>query len=209
DAGTPCSVEHDGGTMRNNIIVNCSDVGIYLNRSRDSHLLSNTLFSTSGIDFRFDTTSGEAVGNLLTGLIRTRDGATMTMSGNLPNIGAALFLSWYRAPLEGDLEPVGDVSSLIGIAPARPDVRDDYCAALRPAGGLTVGALEHSVTPTCDTRRPPIDPSADPTGDGVLGGDAGNDGPPGSGGGCCQAPGRPDMLPLVAVLLLFVRRKRP
>src|SRR5262249_50712195 len=43
DPMVPCSVEHDGGTMRNNIIVNCTDVGIYLNRGKDSHILYNTL----------------------------------------------------------------------------------------------------------------------------------------------------------------------
>ena len=57
DANTPCSVEHDGGTMRNNIIANCSDVGIYLNRGKDTNILYNTLIATAGIDFRFDTTT--------------------------------------------------------------------------------------------------------------------------------------------------------
>jgi hypothetical protein len=32
NANVPCSVEHRDGVMRNNVIANCSDVGIYINR---------------------------------------------------------------------------------------------------------------------------------------------------------------------------------
>jgi hypothetical protein len=209
DAGTPCSVEHDGGTMRNNIIVNCTDVGIYLNRGKDSHILFNTLIATTGVDFRFDTTSGEAVGNLLGSMIRTRDGATMMATGNTMNVATTQFTAWYRAPLDGDLMPIGDVSSLIGSAPMRADVTDDYCAAKRPAGTLTMGALEHSVTPTCDTTRPPVGTPVDPSGDGNIGGDTPfGDDPPSGGGGCCESSRRPDLLSILAVTLLLVRRRR-
>lgn len=207
DANTPCSIEHSDGTMRNNIIVNCSDVGIYLNRSANTHILFNTLIATFGVDFRFDTTSGEAVGNLMMSAIRTRDSATMTASGNLMNLATTDFTSWYRAPLDGDLSVIGDVSALIGSAPMRPDVKDDYCAAIRPSGALTMGALEHSV-PTCDTTRPPMG-TPPGGGDGTSGGDGGTDQPPGaSPGGCCQAPRRPDVLPLLFVVLALARRRR-
>ena len=212
DANTPCSVEHEGGTMRNNIIASCSDVGIYLNKGHDSHILFNTLIATSGVDFRFATTTGEAVGNLLGSVIRTRDGGTMTETGNQMNVDLAQFEAWYRAPAEGDLAVVGDVSSLVGAAPMRDDVTDDYCAAPRPAGALAMGALEHSV-PTCDTTRPPMGTPTDPgDGDGAPGGDAGTGNPDsdgsGDGGGCCQAPGRPEALPVLVVALLLVRRRR-
>ncbi|HEY5946316.1 MAG TPA: chondroitinase-B domain-containing protein [Kofleriaceae bacterium] len=206
DPNVPCSVEHDGGTMRNNIIANCSDVGIYLNRAKDSHVLFNTLIGTTGVDFRFDTTSGEAVGNLLTSMIRTRDGAALSESGNQMNVATSQFAAWYRAPLDGDLAIIGDVTALIGSAPMRTDVKNDYCAALRPSGALTMGALEHSVMPQCDTTFPPTG-VVDPTGDGALGGDAGTSGG-GGGGGCCQAPGRPDALPVVLVLLVLGWRRR-
>jgi hypothetical protein len=210
DANTPCSIEHEGGTMRNNIIVNCSDVGIYLNKGHDSHIQFNTLIATNGVDFRFDTTSGEAVGNLLASAIRTRDGGTMTENGNRMNVDASEFTAWYRAPLDGDLAVIGDVSELIASAPMRADVTDDYCAATRPTGALTMGALEHSV-PTCDTTRPPTGMPADPSGDGAPDGDAGTNDPgemSDDGGGCCQAPRRPDALPVLVVALLLVRRRR-
>jgi parallel beta-helix repeat protein len=205
DPNGTCDVEHDGGTMRNNIIVNCNDVGIYLNRSKDTHLLFNTLISTSGVDFRFATTSGEAVGNLLSSAIRTRDGATMMATQNVMDVPAVDFTAWYKAPLEGDLEVIGDITPLIASAPYRADVVDDYCGATRPPGApYTMGALEHTA-PICDTTKPPMTMPDGPGGDGGDG--PGEDPGSASAGGCCQAPGRADWLPIVAVALLL-RRKR-
>ncbi len=206
DANTPCSVEHEGGTMRNNIIVNCSDVGIYLNRGKDSHILFNTLIATTGIDFRFDTTSGEAVGNLLGDMIRTRDGGTMTEMGNRMNVATSEFEMWYVAPLEGNLAVNGDITSLIAAAPSHENVKDDYCAMMRPPAGapLTTGALEHTA-PACDTTRPPVT-QPDPIPDGVL--DDDDDGlGSASAGGCCQAPGHPDLLPILAVVFVLGRKR--
>ncbi|MDQ3338775.1 MAG: right-handed parallel beta-helix repeat-containing protein [Myxococcota bacterium] len=208
DANVPCSVEHDGGVIRNNIIANCSDVGIYLNRAKDTRVLYNTLIGTAGIDFRFATTTGEAVGNLLTGMIRPRDGGTVTASANMSSIAVTTFTSWYRAPLTGDLATVGDVRGLVGAGPARADVPNDYCAVLRPAGMATLGAIEHSVG-TCDTTRPPVGP--DPVGgdDAPSGDDAGGGGGGGGdSGGCCQAQPTPDWLALVLVLCVVMRRPR-
>lgn len=206
DAGTPCSVEHEGGTMRNNIIANCSDVGIYLNRGKDSHILYNTLVGTSGVDFRFDTTSGEAVGNVLTSVVRTRDSATMTASSNMENVATSMFAQWYMAPLTGDLRVIGDVSTLVGAGPARSDVPNDYCGVTRPTGDIALGAIEHSV-PGCTTVPPPH--ANDPTNPG--GDDVGTNGdatPPGDGGGCCDTSGGAGSLPLALGVLLLVRRRR-
>jgi parallel beta-helix repeat protein len=206
DVNTPCSVEHDGGTMRNNIIVNCSDVGIYLNRSKDSHVLFNTLIATNGVDFRFDTTSGEAVGNLLASMIRTRDGGMVNATGNTMNVAASDFTTWYRAPLDGDLTVMGDITSLLATAPMRLDVKDDYCAVVRPPGApLTMGALEHTFV-TCDTTRPPMS-LPDPLGDNTIDDDAGGGFGSASDGGCCQTPRRPDLLPIVLVVLVLGRKR--
>lgn len=207
DANTPCSVEHEGGTMRNNIIVNCSDVGIYLNRSKDSHILYNTLVGTSGVDFRFDTTTGEAVGNVLTSMVRTRDNAMMMASGNIENVDVPTFQQWYRQPLVGDLHVIGDITGLVGKGSPRPDVPNDYCGAIRPTTMIAVGAIEHSL-PGCETVPPPH--ATDPTDPGG-GGDAGTQGgdPPGTGGGCCEtSSGSAGSLPLAVGVLLVLRRRR-
>ena len=78
-----CSTEHSGGQMRNNIVLNCSDVGIYLNRSRDTVIANNTLLMTSGIDVRFPESSALIQDNILTGGIRARDGGKIDEPRNL------------------------------------------------------------------------------------------------------------------------------
>lgn len=144
DASVPCAIEHSDGVMRNNIIANCSDVGIYLNKAKNTSVIYNTLVATSGIDFRFAATTGQATGNLLEGKIRARDGGTFKDGGNVI-INSNFFKSTYKAPLLGDL-------SLLGPAPAGvldqgplPGPERDYCGRLRVDGKPDFGALEHSL----------------------------------------------------------------
>ncbi|MFN0246480.1 MAG: chondroitinase-B domain-containing protein [Kofleriaceae bacterium] len=201
DASVPCATEHYDGVMRNNIIVNCSDVGIYLNESANTKLLYNTLIATAGIDFRFMTTTGEAVGNVLAGQIRTtRDQATGTKTNNLEMVPAAMFTSWYADPMNGDLSVIGDVSSLVAAGPARTDVVDDYCARTRPSSTVTLGALEHSLGACATTMPPP-------------GGDAGtgqNDGAtPSDSGGCCETGGGRSSTFLATLVAILALRRRP
>lgn len=211
DPAVPCSIEHDGGTIRNNIIASCSDVGIYLNRARDSKILHNTLIGTAGIDFRFATTSGEATGNVLTGMVRTRDGATMTASANRQAVTVAMFQAMYRAPLTGDLVVTGDVTGLLGGAPADADVPDDYCGVTRAASMIALGAIEHSL-PGCETLRPPQGTS-DGGSDAGVGDDGGTNDPSGRGeaGGCCDTGGRggPTGALALGVLAFVLGRRRP
>ncbi len=186
DAGTPCSVEHDGGTMRNNIIANCSDVGVYLNKSKDTKILHNTLVGTNGVDFRFATTTGEAHGNVLTSKVRIRDGGMFSGTDNLTDIPTTEFAAMYLDPLKGDLRKKGDLAKLIDKA-AAATVTNDYCARTR-TGTHDYGALEHSLgdcittTPTIGGTTPPetdagvpIDDSGTPVADtGSMLDDAGN-----------------------------------
>lgn len=153
DANVSCTVEHENGIMRNNVIANCSDVGIYVNRGKNTKLLHNTIIATAGIDFRFDTTSGEARGNVLTGPIRNRDSATHTASDNLTGVSQATFEQMYTAPLAGDLRKKGDLSALIGKGPMNADVPNDYCLRTR-AGTWDLGALQHALG-DCITVPPP------------------------------------------------------
>lgn len=177
DAGVPCDPEHTNGTMRNNVIAACSDVGIYLNRSAGTELLFNSLIGTSGIDFRFASTSGVAHGNVLAGAIKNRDGATHSEGPNLAGVSQALFDAWYIAPLAGDLRLKGDVSALLGQATPHAHVKDDYCARVRPAASPSLGALEHSLG-DCAT-----DPGGGGMGGGGMGGGGMGGGGMGGGGG--------------------------
>ena len=146
----PCSVEHHDGLIRNNVVIGCSDVGIYLNRAANARILHNTLIATSGIDFRFDTTTGEAVGNLLAGAIRMRDGGTFVADANVEGSDFA----FYADAAAGDLTPTGDLGALVAQSPARDDVTDDYCGQARPAGAREVSRVAASAgSPYCPRRR--------------------------------------------------------
>ena len=200
-ANTPCNIEHTGGTIRNNIIVNCSDVGIYLNKATDSRLLYNTLIETTGIDFRYATSTGSAIGNVMTSVIRNREGATSTQISNLENVNLGMFQSWYRMPLTGDLTVTGGVGALVGQGAQTPLVADDYCGRARPNGSYTIGALEHSLG-GCETTNP--------TTDAGVGGDAGTGGETDPGGcGCRTNGGAGGVVPFaVVVIVLGLRRRR-
>ena len=191
DPGVPCSVEHEAGIIRNNIIANCSDVGVYLNRAKDSKVLYNTLIETTGIDFRYETTTGEAIGNVLTAVIRSRNGAPApSMIANLENVLLGEFEMWYRDPLVGDLEVTGNVDALLGMGPAHAQVTDDYCGRTRPASGLALGAVEHSLG-ACDTQDP-----------------GGNGGGKDDDGGCQAGTGGSWLAGLAAIALGLRRRRR-
>jgi MYXO-CTERM domain-containing protein len=182
DPSVPCDIEHTNGTMRNNIIASCSDVGIYLNRAKGTKLLFNTLVATGGIDFRFATTTGIAVGNVLAGAVHARDGGTFTGTDNLENVTS--FADWYQAPLLGDLRKKGDLSSLLGKSPVRTDVLDDYCLRSRSAP-YDLGALQASLG-DCNTLMPPSgsgSPDGGAPGGGAPDGGASGDGSSGSSGG--------------------------
>ena len=62
-----CSRLHRKGRMTNNLITNCSDVGIYVNKSADILLDHNTLYQTAGIDVRYETSTASIVANLMVG----------------------------------------------------------------------------------------------------------------------------------------------
>ncbi len=150
NANTPCDPEHTDGQLKNNIVVNCSDVAVYLNKATNTKVLNNTFIATNGVDYRFATSTGLAQGNLMTSVVRARNGGTFTGVENVTNVSVATFDGYYTAPLAGDLRVTGDVASLQGVVAALPEVQLDYCARTRPTGTRTVGALEHSLG-SCDT----------------------------------------------------------
>ncbi len=187
NANTPCIPEQTGGVMRNNVIVNCSDVGIYLNQSKDSHILYNTIVGTNGVDFRFSSTSGEADGNLVGSNIRTRDGAAMTLGLNLTGLANTDFDNWFVDPLKGDLRKKGDLSMLIGKSKSRSDVPDDYCARVR-SGAYDLGALQVSLGDCVTTKPPGSDAGTD-------GGPVGGDAAPPNGDAAAMDGGSPSATP--------------
>ncbi|WP_375743759.1 right-handed parallel beta-helix repeat-containing protein [Corallococcus interemptor] len=225
DPQVPCSPEHTDGVIRNNIVANCSDVAVYLNKAANTRVLFNTFVGTTGVDYRYAASTGEAVGNVLTGVIRNRDSATGTQGNNRSGVATSTFASWYVAPLKGDLTLKGDVSSLIGAAPRNALAPEDFCARPRPASA-TLGALEHSLgdcpantggTPDAGTGGATdagtgVDAGTGTTDAGVVP-DAGPEQDPSGDdeddGGCSASPGLlPALLALLTPLALRRRARR-
>lgn len=100
-----CITEQSGSTLRANLVASCSDDGIYLNAAASSTLQHNTLVDTGGITVRFPESSADVQGNLVDGLIRTRDGGLLRLGDNLDTSPARLYLgshpnrAWFRDAL--------------------------------------------------------------------------------------------------------------
>ncbi|MGZ9709898.1 right-handed parallel beta-helix repeat-containing protein [Glaciimonas sp. GNP009] len=92
-----CITEQDGSIIQSNLIASCSDDGIYLNRAATSKILHNTLIDTGGISVRFAESTADIQGNLVDGLIRTRDGGLMRATENLTTSATSLYLGKHPA----------------------------------------------------------------------------------------------------------------
>jgi hypothetical protein len=116
-----CIAEQERGEVRANLIMACSDVGIYLNNAAASIVNDNTLLDTSGIDVRFAASSADIDGNLIEGGIRNRNGAIVREGDNRTTPVSYAYMGMHpqrsllRAPLAADF-------SWSGAAPLRdPD----------------------------------------------------------------------------------------
>lgn len=165
-----CDIEHQRGVMRNNIVVNCSDVGIYLNEALDCKVLHNTLYTLDdgfGIDVRFAASQVEVRNNLLNGPIRERDGGTAILGVNVRSVGRAALDSWFADPGSLDLTLVGDGSSFVDQGETGTGVGDDFCGRARDPRP-DIGAVEYGPG-ACETASaldllvpPPSGPPAGP-----------------------------------------------
>lgn len=139
-----CVTEQDGGVVRANLVVGCSDAGIYLNSAAGSVVEDNTLVDTGGIDVRFATSSARLDGNLVDGAIRSRDGGLLRLGDNRAAPLWQSYAGWhpvralFAAPAMGDF-------GWYGAAPPRAALRDqggaDLCAPTR-APARAYGAFE-------------------------------------------------------------------
>ncbi len=151
--GVRCPADQTDAVVRNNIVVNCADVGIYVANSPATRVLYNTLIEQYRVDFRYPATTADATGNLLSSVLFAREGGTFTGSDNVANVALSTFDGYYAGWRAGDLRATGDVSSLRGLGAPRADVTDDVCGRPRPAGLRTIGAVEHSLGDCVTARR--------------------------------------------------------
>lgn len=142
--------------MRNNVILNCSqDVGIYLNRSADTHIYNNLLYNNLGIDVRFETSTASITNNLIAGRVRARDGGSYEEHNNLIDErcfgsprNSCSFHSFYASPANADLR-LKDLDNPIWNTGVPIDaVTDDVCGHGR--GEVTdIGPIQYSAGLDC------------------------------------------------------------
>lgn len=145
-----CTPEHQNGVLRNNVILACNDVGIYLNRAANTRVLHNTLYATSGIDVRYAESTAEIRNNLSSAGINLRNGGTATSAGNLLNVTTANFAAWFEAPAAADFR-LRNGASLVDLGATPPAVIDDFCANRRQDALPDIGALEYDAQGGCAT----------------------------------------------------------
>jgi len=109
-----CITEQDGGILRANLINACSDAGIYLNNAAASKVEDNTVVDTGGIDVRFPASSASLDGNLVDGVIRSRNGGLLRLGDNRSTalwpsyVGHHPVRSLFADPAAGDFGWRGD-----------------------------------------------------------------------------------------------------
>lgn len=105
-----CLTEHDGGSIKDNLIAFCSDDGIYLNRAAAVKVTHNTVLDTAGITVRFAVSSADLEGNLIDGMIRSRDDGVVRATDNF--VGGILrsYLGWHSVRDLYRQAPVLDLS---------------------------------------------------------------------------------------------------
>lgn len=86
-----CITEQTGSTLRANLIASCSDDGIYINAAARSQIVHNTLVDTGGITVRFPESSADIDGNLVDGIIRSRNGGVLRLADNRYSSAARLY----------------------------------------------------------------------------------------------------------------------
>ncbi|WP_159628387.1 right-handed parallel beta-helix repeat-containing protein [Massilia puerhi] len=137
-----CAAEHEGGTMRANLVASCSDAGIYVNRGANSRILDNTLLDTAGVQVRFAESSARLDGNLVDGGLLARDGGRLKLGDNRVTPIGLTYLGYhpqrllFADPATLDLR-WKDGAPLRDAATAGPDL----CGAPRP-GAPAYGAFE-------------------------------------------------------------------
>jgi hypothetical protein len=146
--------DHQGGVIRNNVVYlkpglmsaarkASSDAQIIVWDSPGTKVYHNTILTSGNvlksIEFRFNTTGGEARNNLADAPIASRDGATFSESGSLLTATPSLFVN----PAAADLHLKSTATSAIDRVPTLAGVAYDIDGDARPAGPASdVGADE-------------------------------------------------------------------
>ncbi|MDP6345023.1 MAG: right-handed parallel beta-helix repeat-containing protein [Alphaproteobacteria bacterium] len=139
--GSKSVVEHSNGTIRNNIIMNCpQDVGIYLNRAKDSRIYNNIIYNTVGIDVRYRQSTADIRNNVMSGRIKNRSGGSHQAVANRTQVSQRQFRAWFVDPRKGDFRP-RDGAPVIAAGVAVPGGLKDFCGHARDSTSIDQGAM--------------------------------------------------------------------
>jgi len=160
-ADDPCPsasgyVDDFGGLVRNNFI-SANDVDLFASQygfdcgicfwnACNAQALHNTVYTAnsaatfSSIEWRFPNTKALITNNLVNHIMRERDDASATQSGNLTNA----VVNWFVAPASGDLHLLGTATGAIDQVTAPMVVSEDIDGNSRPIGPASdLGADEY------------------------------------------------------------------
>ncbi|ALO36439.1 hypothetical protein CMT41_18085 [Colwellia sp. MT41] len=132
--------EHANGIIRNNIIMHCAnDVGIYINKGKNTLISHNILYNTVGIDVRFKESSVVFNQNILSGRVLGRDNGEFYMTNNL-----VMSRTWltaaeplneiFQAPTNGNFIWIDKFKELISYESSNKHV--DFCGYMVDANYL-------------------------------------------------------------------------
>mgnify|MGYP000152543397 CR=1 FL=1 len=156
-----CDAEHTQGVMRNNIILNCShDVGIYLNKSKETEIYNNLIFNSLGIDVRFGSSSATIYNNIISGRIKSRDGGLYIEENNLIDqdclatdrfFSGCSFLNFYWDIVNSNTL-LKNGSDILGKGIAAP-FKKDFCGNAISADNLDIGPIQYSNNLECMANK--------------------------------------------------------
>jgi len=144
-------VEHSNGIIRNNIIMYCPDVAVYLNKAANTKVYNNTFYKTRGIDIRFPESSAVIKNNLLTGRINNRDGGKSIRNYNLivpkKSFFKKGFSDWFVNPDNLDFA-LKNQGPFIDKGEFLSEIYEDICGNPR-VETPDIGAFEYNDTKIC------------------------------------------------------------
>lgn len=135
-----CDVEHTSGIIRHNVIMNCNDVAIYLNKAKDTEIYNNTIINTLGIDVRFPESSATVANNFITGRIKSRNGGFSRQSNNVV-IDVGNLNEYFENPFKGDFSLKNQLE-IIDQGVDLLKLEEDFCGRSRGPRFVDIGAFE-------------------------------------------------------------------
>ncbi len=138
--------EHYDGIVRNNVIFNTTDAGIYMNKATNFKVYNNTIFNVGSgvgaIESRYAQSNGFVYNNLMNGIIKNRDSGTHTGANNITNAAVGVMVD--AANRNYRLNPLTATAAINAGMPLPTDVPTDFYGNARPYGSaFDIGAAEY------------------------------------------------------------------